>query len=50
MSEQYECAVELKELKEELAAIQSKCQRKEQFFAFIAHELRTPMNAVIGLS
>jgi len=40
----------IKELEEQLETLQTKSQLKDQFFASIAHELRTPMNAVIGLS
>jgi CheY-like chemotaxis protein len=37
-------------LEQELEKLQRKSELKDQFFAAIAHELRTPMNAVIGLS
>ncbi|MEA2028661.1 MAG: response regulator [Campylobacterota bacterium] len=37
-------------LQEQLEKVKHQSQLKDQFFASIAHELRTPMNAVIGLS
>ena len=37
-------------LQEQLERVERQSQLKDQFFASIAHELRTPMNAVIGLS
>ncbi len=40
----------IEELEQQIQALQAQSQRKDQFFASIAHELRTPMNAVIGLS
>jgi len=40
----------IEELEQHIQTLQTKSQLKDQFFASIAHELRTPMNAVIGLS
>ena len=40
----------IEELQKQLERVENQSQLKDQFFASIAHELRTPMNAVIGLS